>query len=110
MANKIQDLTNLFNQEKAENAIRFSEIKSDFHRVFELFSIHDHRYHELKVSIDRIHDAIGGIQSMMATKGQLNQVFETLSQDITCLSGDSQKLVRRVDHLEKRVQRLEDKN
>jgi len=60
----------------------------------------DQRYLELKRSIDDIY-------LKMATKDQLNQVFESLSQDITFLFGGQNRLEKRVSPLEKRVGKLE---
>jgi hypothetical protein len=62
-----------------------------------------HRYHELKSELADINL----ILPTLATKGQLNQVYESLSQDMTCFSGGHMKLKKRVDGLEKRVKRLE---
>jgi archaellum component FlaC len=85
---------------------RSDGLKNEIQRVFAVVSseqkLNDQRYYELKASIE-------DISSKMATKEQLDQVYESLSADITCMSGDSQKLTRRVDHLEKRVKRLEDR-
>jgi chromosome segregation ATPase len=63
------------------------------------------RYAELKSSIDDINLKL----PTLATKDQLNRVFESLSQDISALAIDSEKLKKRIDSQEKRIKKLETK-
>lgn len=84
------------------------EVRSEIQQVLQIVthkqSLNGHRYLELKGEIHEIKNVL----PTLATKDQLNQVYESLSQDITYISGDSQRQKRRIDSLEKRVKRLED--
>lgn len=60
------------------------------------------RYQELKSSVDEI-------RSTMATKDELNKAFESLSEDINTFAGDHYKLKKRVDVIDKRLKKVEER-
>ena len=64
------------------------------------------RYSELRRSVDDIYSKLS---TTIATKEQLNQVYESLSEDIACISVDHHKLKKRVTVLEKKFRKLEDR-
>ena len=109
---QLQELRKDFQKERSLNTERdknFINLRKDLqeerNQLWKAFTeeqaINTHRYYELKRSIDDVY-------SRMATKDQLNQVFESLSQDIAFLSGGHHRLKKRVSFLEKRVGKLED--
>src|SRR4030095_13818934 len=101
MKNEIQQILKIVKNEQELNAHRCGEILKIVTSEQELNA---QRYHELKSSIDDIKLTI---LPTLATKEQLNHVYESLSQDITYLSGDHHKLRKRVDLLEKKQKNME---
>ncbi len=80
------------------------ELKKEIHQILRILEeeqiLNSNRYNELKSGIEDL---------KIGTKEQLDHVFESLSQDITFLSGDHHRLKRKVEFIEKRVKRLEDR-
>jgi hypothetical protein len=104
--NDIQQVFKIVTDEQGLNANRYLELKSELKNVLKIVTdeqgLNTGRYYELKKSID-------DINFKMATKDQLDQVYESLSQDVACLSGDHHKLKKRVTLLERKFRKLEDR-
>ena len=108
---RYQELLKRSDESEKLNANRYHELKTglddskdSWHQLMKGFTeaqaLADQRYHELKRSIE-------DVSSKIATKDQLNQVYESLSQDITFMFGNHHRLKKRVSQLEKRVGKLE---
>ncbi len=98
------------NQSIQLNADRYMELKQSMedkiHQILEIVTaeqqLNASRYIEWKRSIEDIHQK-------MATKEQLQHLFETYSKDISAVIGDQEKTDKRVGVLERKVKKIEDK-
>ena len=77
-----------------------SGLKTEIQQVFKIVvseqELNAYRYHELKRDLEEVN-------SKMATKDELNKVFESLSHDIVTLSTEHRKLKKDVNHLKKNI-------
>jgi len=102
MKNEIQQILKIVQEERLLNAERYNRLLKVF---TEEQGLNAHRYHELRASSDDIRMTL----KSMVTKDQFEKAFDSLTQDITYLSGGHHKLKKRVTLLEKRVGKLEDR-
>jgi polyhydroxyalkanoate synthesis regulator phasin len=139
MQDEIKQILKIVTDEQGLNTARYEELKSDSQRRYDELRNETQQWHDelrketrqwrdelkdqnqqiLKIVTDeqalnaaRYHElrkAIDDTNSKMATKEQLDQVYESLSQDITCLSDDHHQLKKRVTVLERKFRKLEDR-
>jgi len=95
------ELTSRMQEEHELNESHFNQLSS---RMQQEHQLNDARFSQVSSGLIELRGQMGQLEKNLTAK--IDQVFETLSQDIQAIGQDQGRLKNRVDRLEKKVASL----